>query len=120
MARKYRKSFQEQPVTESEEIVSEKKEIKTDVVEIIPEQEEPMIEPVVEEPKVVITIQEEDVKDLDEKFGIDAEEEVEAIIDTFPIKPEEKMVVNVKPMRPLSSLSPDELKRFQRTGILPK
>lgn len=120
MARKYRKSFQEQPVIESEEIVSEKKEIKTDVVEIIPEQEEPVVEPVVEEPKVVITIQEEDVKDLDEKFEVDAEEEIKEIFSETLKVSEEKMVVNVKPMRPLSSLSPDELKRFQRTGILPK
>lgn len=92
MARKFRKF---------EKAEEEKKvEIKKDV-EIIPKPE-PVIQSIPDEPKIVVTIPEEDVKDLDEKFGIDAEKEIkemhfkfqdeyhfgrgegDAVIDTLP------------------------------------
>ncbi len=130
MARKFRKL---EKVEEEEKV-----EIKKDV-EIIPAPE-PAVEPVVEEPKIVITIQEEDVKDLDEKFGVDAEEEIKEIvseeenkmvdesaeISSIVLSPvpefeEEKNVdIVIKPKPDVKHLSPAELRAYQRTGILRK
>lgn len=68
-----------------------------------------------EEEKIVATITEEDVKDLDEKFGIDAEEEIEKIFT------EKEVEVKILPKQPRSvaGLSRSQLRIFERTGRLP-
>jgi len=68
-----------------------------------------------EEEKIVATITEEEVKDLDEKFGIDAEEEIQKIF------AEKEVEVKVLPKQPRSvaGLSRSQLRIFERTGRLP-
>ena len=68
-----------------------------------------------EEEKIMATITEEDVKDLDEKFGIDAEEEIEKIFT------EKEVEVKILPKQPRSvaGLSRSQLRIFERTGRLP-
>lgn len=68
-----------------------------------------------EEEKIVATITEEEVKDLDEKFGIDAEEEIEKIFT------EKEVEVKILPKQPRSvaGLSRSQLRIFERTGRLP-
>ena len=67
------------------------------------------------EEKVEISISEEDVEDLDEKFDVNAEEEIEKMF------PEKKVEVKVLPKQPVNllSLSRSQLRIFQRTGRLP-
>ncbi len=73
-----------------------------------------------DEGDVTVTIQEEIVEALDEAFGVDAKEEVkEAVSEVLQI-PEEKIQVVVTPKRTIDSLSPAQLKAFQRTGFMPK
>ena len=88
------------PVDESAELCS---------IELSPAPEED------EEEKIIATITEEDVKDLDEKFGIDAEEEIEKLFS------EKEIEVKVLPKQPrtIASLSRSELRIFERTGRLP-
>jgi hypothetical protein len=82
--------------------------------------DEPCVEPCSCEKDVVVTVQEEIVNNLDENFGIVAEDEIkEAVSGALQISAE-KIEVVVAPKRPIESLSPSDLKRFQRTGILPK
>lgn len=68
-----------------------------------------------EEEKIVATITEEEVKDLDEKFGIDAEEEIEKIFT------EKEVEVKILPKQPrsIAGLSRSQLRIFERTGRLP-
>lgn len=69
-------------------------------------------------PKIVVTMTEEDVKDLDVKWGIDAEEEIEEIISK---ENDVEVKVKVLPEQPrnMESLSRSQLRIFQRTGRLP-
>lgn len=60
--------------------------------------------------KITVNIKEEDVKDLDEKFSIDAEDEIKKLFH------EEEKIVEVK----VDSLSPAQLRAYQRSGILRK
>jgi hypothetical protein len=82
--------------------------------------DEPCVEPCSCEKDVVVTVQEEIVNNLDENFGIVAEDEIkEAVSEALQISTE-KIEVVVAPKRPLESLSPSEFKTFQRTGIMPR
>jgi hypothetical protein len=63
------------------------------------------------EPKIEVIVQEEDVKDLDEKFGVKFEEEIKKVI--TEVIPDKKPQVNV------ASLSRAQFRIFQRTGKLP-
>jgi len=97
----------EEPEFEMEKPVNESAELSS--IELSPAPEED------EEEKIVATITEEEVKDLDEKFGIDAEEEIQKIF------AEKEVEVKVLPKQPRSvaGLSRSQLRIFERTGRLP-
>jgi len=97
----------EEPEFEMEKPVNESAELSS--IELSPAPEED------EEEKIMATITEEDVKDLDEKFGIDAEEEIEKIFT------EKEVEVKILPKQPRSvaGLSRSQLRIFERTGRLP-
>lgn len=97
----------EEPEFEMEKPVNESAELSS--IELSPAPEED------EEEKIIATITEEDVKDLDEKFGIDAEEEIEKIFT------EKEVEVKILPKQPRSvaGLSRSQLRIFERTGRLP-
>lgn len=138
MSRKFKKVNEPQVVTEpkNEEAV-EKKEIKSDIVEIIP-QSEPVIEVQSEEPEIIVGEEKpeglEYAKDWDEKDfpnAITLEEHHEPCICDEPCTEpcvcdepcvciEEKVVVEAPVQRNFESLSPAQLKAYQRTGYLPK
>ena len=88
------------PVDESAEMSS---------IELSPAPEED------EEEKIVANITKEDVKDFDEKFGIDAEEEIQKIF----AKKEVEVKVLPKQPRSVAGLSRSQLRIFERTGRLP-
>ena len=97
----------EEPEFEMEKPVNESAELSS--IELSPAPEED------EEEKIMATITEEDVKDLDEKFGIDAEEEIEKIFT------EKEVEVKILPKQPrsIAGLSRSQLRIFERTGRLP-
>ena len=97
----------EEPEFEMEKPVNESAELSSIELSSAPEEDE--------EEKIIATITEEDVKDLDEKFGIDAEEEIQKIF------AEKEVEVKVLPKQPRSvaGLSRSQLRIFERTGRLP-
>lgn len=97
----------EEPEFEMEKPVNESAELSSIELSSAPEEDE--------EEKIIATITEEDVKDLDEKFGIDAEEEIEKIFT------EKEVEVKILPKQPRSvaGLSRSQLRIFERTGRLP-
>jgi hypothetical protein len=143
MARKFKRGYQpNEVVTEPKnEEATEIKEIKSDTIEIIP-QSEPVIEIQPEEPE--ITIENEEPKAFNFQFQDEyhlKHNGKDAVIDTLPepekecvcsepcvceepcTEPcvcEEKVVAEAPTQRPFESLSPAQLKAYQRTGFLPK
>lgn len=97
----------EEPEFEMEKPVDESAELSSIELSSAPEEDE--------EEKIIATITEEEVKDLDEKFGIDAEEEIEKIFT------EKEVEVKILPKQPRSvaGLSRSQLRIFERTGRLP-
>jgi hypothetical protein len=67
------------------------------------------------EEKIIVTVNEEEVKNINEKFGIDAKEEIEKIF------AEKEVEVTILPKQPksLAGLSRSQLRIFERTGRLP-
>lgn len=120
----------EEPEEEKNENVAENEAIRINA-ELLAS--EPVVDKISEEEKIMATIMEEDVKDLDEKFGIDAEEEIEKIFseeesvevhvevsDPEISEVSEEIAEEIKEEPKPRSLSPKEQKLFARTGILPK
>jgi len=142
MARKFKRGYQPEVVTEPKnEEATETKEIKSDTIEIIP-QPEPVIEVQPEEPEITI---EGEPKAFHHEFQDEyhlTHNGKDAVIDTLPepeekcvceescvceepctepcVCVEEKTVVEAPKQRNLESLSPAQLKAYQRTGFLPK
>jgi hypothetical protein len=131
MSRRFKRVDEPQVVTEPKnEEATEKKEIKSDIVEIIP-QSEPVIEVQPIEPEITVGDEKSEgleyAKDWDEKDfpnAITLEEHHEPCVCeepcTEPCVCEEKVVVEAPAQRPFESLSPAQLKAYQRTGYLPK
>jgi hypothetical protein len=146
MARKFKRGYQPEVVTEPKnEEATETKEIKSDTIEIIP-QPEPVIEVQPEEPEITIEgepkafhheFQDEyflgtpsDTADEETKIDTLPEPEEKCVCEescvceepcTEPcVCVEEKTVVEAPKQRNLESLSPAQLKAYQRTGFLPK
>ena len=131
MSRRFKRVDEPQVVTEPKnEEATEKKEIKSDIVEIIP-QSEPVIEVQPIEPEITVGDEKSEgleyAKDWDEKDfpnAITLEEHHEPCVCeepcTEPCVCEEKVVVEAPVQRPFESLSPAQLKAYQRTGYLPK
>jgi hypothetical protein len=124
MAKRNRKAVLNQNVKEQPEIKKEEVvecepisiNLKAEMPEVDEEIESPVYEDDGEEdgeievPSIKITFLEEDVKDLDEKFGVDLKKEIEEII-------QEEITVRKKT---IAELSVAELRHYRRTGKLPE
>lgn len=81
-------------------------------------------------PKTVTNVSDEDKKDLEEKFGLNADEEINKIVKEDKKEPEKpidlpKKEVEIKDEekpkdKTIADLSSDQLKIYQRTGIIPQ
>lgn len=113
MARK--RNFPKKDVPQNEAIkenVVECEPISIDMGLLSPEPEE--------EPKIIVTVEEDDVEEMEENFGVDVEEEIKEVISEEFDVPEEKIEVVVEEKKPTQGLSRAQMRIFERTGIVPK
>jgi hypothetical protein len=115
MARK--RNLQKKDVPQNETIkenVVESEPISIDMGLLSPEPEEE------EERKIIVTVEEDDMEEMEEDFGVDMEEEIKEVISEEFDVPEEKIEVVVEEKKPTQGLSRAQMRIFERTGIVPK
>ncbi len=107
MARRSRKKENDEIVKEN---IVESEPININIELLSPKPEE--------EPKIIITAKEDDVKGMNEDFGIDMKEEMKEVIsEEFDVS-EEKIEAIVKEKKPTQGLSRAQMRIFERTGII--